>query len=100
MTQPRKPKGAPNSAGGQYDTYAHTTPSGLPALDRELAWERERGEGGRVEQSQQPAPPVGVTDGGGMGGWTRTCRHRYARIWWKGLGSTAIWGRSHCSSVT
>lgn len=64
MTQPRKPKGAPNSAGGQYDTYAHTTPSGLPALDRELAWERERGEGGRVEQSQQPAPPIGVTDGG------------------------------------
>ena len=64
MMQPRKPKGAPNSAGGQYDTYAHTTPSGLPALDGELAWERERGEGGRVEQSQQPAPPVGVTDGG------------------------------------
>lgn len=64
MTQPRKPKGAPNSAGGQYDTYAHTTPTGLPALDGELAWERERGEGGRVEQSQQPAPPVGVADGG------------------------------------
>ncbi|RYQ73208.1 hypothetical protein PG2012B_0974 [Bifidobacterium pseudolongum subsp. globosum] len=33
MMQPRKPKGAPNGAGGQYTTHP-TDPTGLPHLDQ------------------------------------------------------------------
>lgn len=32
MSQPRKPKGAPNSTGGQYDTNPHANMGGLPDL--------------------------------------------------------------------
>lgn len=35
MSQPRKPKGSPNSAGGQYDTNHTTAPNTLPALDNQ-----------------------------------------------------------------
>lgn len=32
MSQPRKPKGAPNSTGGQYDTNPHANTGSLPDL--------------------------------------------------------------------
>lgn len=32
MSQPRKPKGSPNSTGGQFDTTATTTGMGLPPM--------------------------------------------------------------------
>lgn len=68
MTQPRKPKGAPNSAGGQYDTYAHTTPSGLPAL---TVSSRGNGNAGRAavsnNRNNQPRPLVWPMGGMGRG---------------------------------
>lgn len=59
--QPRKPKGAPNSAGGQYDTYDSTGTADLPALEAEQAWEMSHGEGGWYEQ-EHPLPVESSSD--------------------------------------
>ncbi len=61
--QPRKPKGAPNSAGGQYDTYNSFEQADLPALEAEQAWEMSHGEGGRYEQ-EHPLPVESSSDMG------------------------------------
>lgn len=59
--QSRKPKGAPNSAGGQYDTYNSAGQADLPALEAEQAWEMSHGEGGRYEQ-EHPQPVESSSD--------------------------------------